>query len=162
MSVRIMQYTVAGGCKETETDCVKPKWAPYAEAEKQLNDMVEAINGRLGSAVKSASFSTASPMLNADLLYADSGMVTGMLQNGALQRELTVIATRFGHRVDRIETNMGALAPLQQPNMTIFLAKVGTPGSNTAPAAKKAKAKKKSKKKTRKAKKTTKKAATKS
>ncbi len=144
MSVRIMQYTVAGGCRQAETDCPKPKWSPYAEAERQLSDMVEAINGRLGSAVKSASFSTASPVLNADLLYADSGMVAGMLQNGAMQRELTVISTRFGYRVDRIETNMGTLAPLQQPSMTVFLIKVRPPGSE-APAAKKtvAKAKKK-------------------
>ncbi len=158
--MRIMQYTVAGGCRQTESDCPKPKWTPYAEAEKQLNDMVEAINGRLGSAVKSASFSTASPVLNADLLYADSGMVAGMLQNGAMARELTVIATRFGHRVDRIETNMASLAPLQQPSMTVFLAKVGAPEAD-APVAKKTTAKKKSKKKTRKAKKTTKKAAAK-
>jgi len=160
MSVRIMQYTVAGGCREAEADCPKPKWAPYAEAERQLKDMVEAINGRLGSAVKSASFSTVLPTLNADLLYADSGMVTGMLQNGALQRELTVIATRFGHRVDRIETNMGTLATLQQPTMTIFLAKVPPPESAAPPVGKKTTVKKTKKK--RKAKKTTKKAATKS
>jgi len=155
MSVRIMQYTVAGGCREAEADCAKPKWTPYAEAERQLRDMVEAINGRLGSAVKSASFDTASPVLNADLLYADSGMVTGMLQNGALQRELTVIATRFGHRVERIETNMVTLSPLEQPSMTIFLTKVQPPESEKA-MANKTMAKKKSKKKTRKAKKTTK------
>jgi len=158
MSVRIMQYTVAGGCRQAEMDCPKPKWVPYAEAERQLSDMVEAANGRLGPAVKSASFDTSKPVLNIDLLYADSGMVVGMLQNGALARELTVIATRFGHRVDRIETNMGTLAPLQQPSMTIFLTKVGTPES-LATAAKKTPAKKKTKKKTRKAKKTTKKTA---
>ncbi len=161
MSIRIMQYTVAGGCRKAEAECQKPKWAPYAEAERQLNDMVEAINGRLGSAVKVASFDTVSPVLKADLLYADSGMVTGMLQNGALVRELTVIATRFGHRVDRIETNMATLAPLQQPSMTVFLAKVGTPDGEAPVAAKKAPAKKKAKKTKRKAKKTTKKTAAK-
>lgn len=160
MSVRIMQYTVAGGCRQAEADCPKPKWAQYAEAERQLKDMVEAINARLGSAVKSASFDTVKPVLNADLLYADPGMVTGMLQNGALQRELTVLATRFGHRVDRIETNIGRLAPLQQPSMAFVLAKVGTDAAAPAKAAKKTPAKK-SKKKTRKAKKTTKKAAAK-
>lgn len=152
MSVRIMQYTVAGGCRQAESDCPKPRWSPYAEAERQLSDMVEAINGRLGSAVKSASFSTALPVLNVDLLYADPGMVAGMLQNGAMQQELTVISTRFGYRVDRIETNMGTLAPLQQPSMTVFLTKVCPPSE--APAAKKTVAKKKTKAK----KKTTKKA----
>ena len=146
MSVRIMQYTVAGGCRQAEADCPKPKWTPYAEAERQLNDMVEVINGRLGSAVKSASFSTVLSVLNVDLLYADSGMVTGMLQNGALQRELTVIATRFGHRVDRLETNMGTLAPLQQPSITVFLVKVGTP--EQASEAVTGKSKKTAKKKT--------------
>jgi len=162
MSVRIMQYTVAGGCRQAEMDCQKPKWGPYAEAEKQLGDMVEATNGRLGSAVKSASFDTARPILNIDLLYSDSGMVTGMLQNGALARELTVIATRFGYRVDRIDTNMGRLEVLQQPSMAIFLTKVGT--SVDGALAKKAVAKKtkKTKKKTKKTKKKTKKATAKS
>ena len=160
MSVRIMQYTVAGGCRQAEMECPKPSWTPYVEAEKQLKDMVEAINARLGSAVKMAIFDTSTPVLKVDLLYADSSMVVSMLRNGAMERELTVIATRFGHRVDKIETNMGTLAPLQQPNMTVFLAKVSLPEQASATAMK---SKEKTKKKTakKKVKRTTKKSAVK-
>jgi len=151
--MRLMRYTVSDGCRMTEVDSKKPRWAGYAEAEQQLGDIVEAVNGRIGSAVRAAWFEVARPAVTVELLYADSSMVAGVFQNGALERELTNVTTRFGYRVEKVETNVGALAVGDQAVLTVVLAKVpASPPAEPKPAAKKPKAKKKAKRKARKAK----------
>jgi hypothetical protein len=123
--MRLMRYAVADGCRRVEAE--EPKWPRYQDAELQLADIVEAVNGRLGSTVKSAWFDTQKPLVHVDLLYADSSMVAGVLQNGALARELCSVATRFGYRVDRVDTNIGAMATGDQPSMTVVMAKIQPP-----------------------------------
>jgi len=139
--MRLMRYTVSDGCRMTEVDSKRPRWAGYAEAEQQLGDIVEVVNGRIGSAVRAAWFEAAKPVVTVELLYADSSMVAGVFQNGAIERELTNVTTRFGYRVEKVETNVGALAVGDQAVLTVTLAKV--PGSSPAEpkAAKKPKAK---------------------
>jgi len=128
--MRLMRYAVADGCRQVEAE--EPKWPGYQDAERQLADIVEAVNGRLGQTVKSAWFDTREPLVHVDLLYADSSMVAGVLQNGALARELCTLATRFGYRVDRIDTNIGAMATGGQPSMTVVMAKVQPPAKPKA------------------------------
>ena len=141
--MRLMRYAVADGCRQVEVEgAKKPQWPGYEDAERQLAEVVEAVNGRLGSTVKSAWFDTQKPLIRVDLLYADSSMVAGVLQNGALARELCTIATRFGYRVDRIDTNIGAMSTGDQPSMTVVMAKVQPP-AETKPAKKAAKKPKK-------------------
>jgi len=141
--MRLMRYTVSDGCRMTEVDSKRPRWAGYVEAEQQLGDIVETINGRIGSAVRAAWFEAAKPVVTVELLYADSSMVAGVFQNGALERELTNVTTRFGYRVEKVETNLGAIAVGDQAVLTIVLAKVPAP----SPAEPKPKAAKKPKKK---------------
>jgi len=143
--MRLMRYTVSDGCRMTEVDSKKPKWANYAEAEQQLGAMVEAVNGRLGNAVKEARFES-KPVVTIGLLYADSGMVSGVFQNGALERELTNVTTRFGYRVDKLETNVGALSVGEQPVLTVIMSKVPAP-ADAKPKPKRASAKQRNVKK---------------
>lgn len=135
--MRLMRYAVADGCRRVEVEGAKPQWPGYEDAERQLAEVVEAVNGRLGQTVKSAWLDTQEPLVRVELLYADSSMVAGVLQNGALARELCSIATRFGYRVDRIDTNIGAMPAGDQPSMTVVMAKV-QPQAEPKPAKKKA------------------------
>ena len=138
--MRLMRYEVSGGCRPAEVEgAKKPRWAAYKDAEAQLADVVETVNGRLGPAVKEAWFDTAKPVVHVRLLYADSSMVSGMLQNGALEREVTNITTRFGHRVARVDTNIGTLATGESPTMTIVLEKVVPPNDGKPKKSAKAK-----------------------
>jgi len=149
--MRLMRYTVSDGCRMTEVDSKRPRWAGYVEAEQQLGDIVETINGRIGSAVRAAWFEAAKPVVTVELLYADSSMVAGVFQNGALERELTNVTTRFGYRVEKVETNLGAIAVGDQAVLTVTLAKVVAPPAE--PKAAKPKVAKKSKAKRTKARK---------
>lgn len=123
--MRFMRYDVTDGCRQREVDgAKKPRWAAYREAEMQLADIVETVNGRMGQAVKEAWLETAKAAVHIGLLYADSTMVAGMLRNGALDRELTAVTTRFGYAVELLETNIGTLLPGQRPVITVKLKKV--------------------------------------
>lgn len=119
--MRLTRYTVADGCVASEID-EKPNWKEYTEAEPQLLEVVQSVNGRLGGAVKEAWFATETPAVHVGLLFGDSSMVAGMLRNGALEREVTPITARFGYRVDSVETNVGSSN--EKPSVTLVLAKI--------------------------------------
>jgi len=149
--MRFMRYEATDGCRQVDVDgAKKPRWAAYREAEKQLADIVETVNGRMGQAVKEAWLETAVAAVHIELLYADSTMVAGMLRNGALERELTSVTTRFGYAVELLETNIGTLLPGQRPVITVKLKKVDLSSFGAPPVAKKAPAKTSAKKKTKK------------
>ena len=119
--MRLTRYNVADGCVISDID-EKPQWGEYGDAEKQLKDVVETVNGRLGGAVKEAWFTTDKPTVHIGLLFGDSTMVAGMLRNGALEREVTPVTARFGYRVDSVETNIGSSN--DKPTVTLVLAKI--------------------------------------
>ena len=124
--MRLVRYDVQDGCNPTEVEDVrKPRWVAYSEAEKQLMAVVDAVNSRMGQCVKTAWFETRHPLLEIRLLYADATMVSGLLRNGALDREITGITTRFGYCVAKIETNLATLRTGEEPAMNISLVKVG-------------------------------------
>lgn len=124
--MRLVRYDVQDGCNPVEVEDVrKPRWVAYSEAEKQLMAAVEVVNARMGQSVKTAWFETRHPLLEIRLLYADATMVAGLLRNGALDREITGVTTRFGYCVARIETNLATLRAGEEPTMSVSLVKVG-------------------------------------